>query len=330
MNPQDLLDHAFGLLEDHDPRFHAFERQRLQQPQTAATVERLRQRLGLLLDDGDPLEPPPDLAARTIQLVVAQRQAGLPPPRWSIFQLFPSTVPFRWADVAVAAGIFVAGLLTLIPATHRQRMEMSQISCLSNLQQLGTALSRYAERYQTYPYPDPDSPVARNGSFLAILNDAELLDPSTPKALHCPCSLEPHAPHPQTVPHMEELHELQRRLPDSWHHALKADYAYHRGLQTGSDRPTPVPARLMASVVPLLADQPPHDADGHILGGNSRNHGGGGQNVLYTDGHAAWRRLRWNHQNDRDIFLNEHGRAAPGIHDLDSSLGPSIFPLIGK
>ena len=58
---------------------------------------------------------PPDLASRTLAFVSEKRR------RRSILDFVPVTVPFRWADAAVAACILLAGLLTLLPAIQPPR-----------------------------------------------------------------------------------------------------------------------------------------------------------------------------------------------------------------
>ena len=62
----------------------------------------------------------------------------------TLLEQFSTRVPFRWADIAVAAGIFIAGTLTLLPAIHRSRERMNQAGCVFNLQQLGNSLGQYA------------------------------------------------------------------------------------------------------------------------------------------------------------------------------------------
>ena len=65
----------------------------------------------------------------------------------------PIRVPFRWADFAVAASIFIAGVLTLLPAIQRSRERMNQAGCVFNLQQLGNSLAQYASLHPFLPYP---------------------------------------------------------------------------------------------------------------------------------------------------------------------------------
>ena len=68
-----------------------------------------------------------------------------------------------------------------------------------------------------------------------------------------------------------------------------------------------------------MADCPPPDAGR----GNSLNHGGQGQNVLYLDGHTQWCTTRTVGLAGDDIFINRERRVAPGLDWADSVLGRS-------
>ena len=109
MNADQLIDFVLGQLDgtDREQIEHAIETD----PDVATRVERLGRVIHLLLDDGEAIEPPPGLARSTLALVA---QARLKPR--SIFDYVPARVPFQWADFAVAASIFIAGVLTLLPA----------------------------------------------------------------------------------------------------------------------------------------------------------------------------------------------------------------------
>ena len=107
---------------------------------------------------------------------------------------------------------------------------------------------------------------------------------------------------------------------------VHSDYAYNVGYRepTGEHRPV---SAVHTSLSPLLADQPAHDDFPHIYPGNSPNHGGRGQNVLYSDLHVGWHNTRRLGPLDADMFLNEQRQPAPGIHPADAALLPSRFPF---
>ncbi len=295
MKPEDLLDHALGRLEG--PARDFAEAEFARDPALAGRADRLGLALNRLLDDGDPFGPPIGLSARTVAFV-AERKS-----RRAILDFVPARVPFRWADVAVAAGILMAGLLTLLPAIKSARDKMSQAGCGFNLQQLYSSLTDYAERHRHYPKVCGKAPEAPVGSYARDLAD---VDPElNPRSLHCPCRGESSADAPR---------------PDLGHIA----YAYHIGHRhRDSDQVMPA-SPTTGTVIPILADEPPHDGR-NILPGNSPNHGGRGQNVLCSDGSVRWLPTRQFNPLDRDIFLNDEEKLAPGVFPNDSTLVPAGF-----
>ena len=223
MNSDELLDYALGQSEIEPD------------PSSLDRANRLQSAIDRLLDDGQDFEPPAGLATRTIQFVADRKS------KRAILDFVPVRVPFRWADVAVAAGILLAGLLTLVPAIKATRDQSRQARCSFNLQELGSSLANYAARHNHYPKVLDASLV---GDYaLALSGDSLLRDPS---ALHCPCR--GNCPKVGTP-------------PDGGH----IDYAYHVGYR---DQPTgqaePV-SPWLSTTVPLLADEPPHDQNGGTI-----------------------------------------------------------------
>lgn len=312
-----LVDDAFGLLDE--PQREQVDREADADPGLADRRARLRRAVVRLVDDGEEIEPPGGLAARTIAAVADRRR------RRSVLDLVPVPLPFRWTDVGMAAGIFLAGLLTLIPALSRDRARMAQLACMANLRQMGMGLFRYATLHNAYPYIPPEDPGSYAGAYAVKLHDAGLIPDGAP--LHCPSLC---GAHPEThLIDFPALCEKERRAPGTGRAAIAGDYAYNIGYKQASGRSGPIPVR-MAATVPLLADQPPQDADGFILPGNSPNHGGGGQNVLFSDMHVRWKLNRWISASDRDLFLNNESRPAPGLDWKDSVLVPASFRFGGR
>src|SRR3954469_7444916 len=178
MNANDMLDYALGQL-DPAAREQA-DRELAADPGQAEKLDRLSRALGQLLDDGQTFAPPPDLAARTLAFVAENRRR-----RRSLLDYAPVTVPFRWADVAVAACILLAGLLTLMPAIQRSKGRMNQAACVFNLPQTRLGLAQYGQQHLAYPYKSPDCPKAPSGTFAALLHDGGFLENLS--ALDCPC-----------------------------------------------------------------------------------------------------------------------------------------------
>lgn len=296
MNPDHLLDYSLGQLDGRP--LAMLEAELGRDPGLRDRADRLGRALGHLLDDGDPGEPPAGLAARTLAFVDDRRAVG----KRTILDLAPRRVPFRWADVAVAAGILVAGLLTLVPAIRSGREQMNQAACSYNLQHLGTSLAQYATNHRHYPQVvDPASTKPVGWYAEALKNDQLLNDPT---ALHCPCKGDCPA-------------EAQRTNP------RHMDFAYNVGyIESGQPRPiTP----WLPAAVPLLADQPAFDAQGRVHAGNSPNHGRRGQNVLFSDLSMRWLPTRVVGPHDRDLFLNQRALPEPGVSSSDSAVMPPAF-----
>jgi hypothetical protein len=317
MNANEMLDYALGQLDG--PAREQFERELAADPRQAVRAERVTLAVHLLLDDGDPHDPPDGLVHRTVVYTAEAAER-----RRSILDFVPVAVPFRWADVAVAAGIFLAGLLTLLPAVQRSRERMSTAGCTYNLQQLGQALWMYGNSHRHYPFGPEQNRSAPTGSFASMLQDEGYL--SDPSVLDCP-SNGPCAAHPP-LPRFDEICDLQQTDPDRVRATLVGDYAYNVSYKHRSGRVEPIEA-VHSPLIPLLADQPDHEAARRIRPGNSPNHGGRGQNVLFSDLHVNWHNTRQIHPIDDDMFLNEDQELAPGKHEGDAVLCPSLVPFVG-
>ncbi|MDR3637317.1 MAG: hypothetical protein P4L84_26170 [Isosphaeraceae bacterium] len=317
MNAQEMLDYAFRQTDDITRE--QIQRAIADDPILALRLDRLEHAIERLVDDGEVIEPPRGLAERSILFVAERRRS-----RRTILEFVPVKVPFRWADIAVAAGILLAGLVTLLPAVHRSRQRMDQAGCGFNLQQLGLGLAQYVDVHHYYPYATADSPASHAGTFPAMLKDAGLL--SDVATLDCPCNGKCAAKEP--LPSHPELAMLRLKDPERYRNLLCWDYAYNVGYRHASGRPGPVTA-VHSSSVPMLADQPPHDDGTAVLEGNSPNHGGRGQNVLFADMHVRWHNTRRASPLDSDMFLNDAHRPAPGLGPNDAVLLPGQFPFEG-
>lgn len=316
MQADELLDAALGRFErdGDDGREEAIFDDR----ESTDRLNRLRRGLNALLDDGETYDPPPDLASRTVRFVLEQADSR----SRRVLQLDASrTSAPRWPDYAVAAGIFLAGIITLIPAIQRGQFRAHQTHCSRNLNRLGVALAQYSGSYGVYPYVEKDSPAARAGSYVVLLNDQGLIPELT--TLDCPA--DGHKDATGSLPTFEALCENEAKAPLSTPCLGQVDYAYHLGYRRPSGRTGPLIAPLashLQSLVPLLADQPAHDRLGRILAGNSPNHGGYGQNVLFADGSVHWHSGRRVSPVDDDLYLNDLSKAAPGVNSRDAVLAP--------
>ena len=126
----------------------------------------------------------------------------------------------------------------------------------------------------------------------------------------------------------DQIEHIRRNDPARYKNMLCWDYAYNVGYRHGSGHPGPLEV-VHSSHIPVIADQPSHDNYTTIREGNSPNHGGRGQNVLFGDGSVQWFRTRIGGPHDPDIFLNNHHQPRPGIHVQDSVLVPAKMPFHG-
>lgn len=309
MTPQDKLDYALGLIDT--AQRDRFDRRIAEDPDLAGSLARLRSNLDLLLDDEAGPEPPADLFRRTILRIEVHRR----PRTW--LDLVPNRVGFRLADLAVAAGILIAGLLTLLPAVQRSQLAARSAACASNLRELGVGLIRYASQHNGFPYPDSDSPAPWAGAYAIHLRESGLLHNSA--LLDCPSN--GRNPMPTSVPCFDDLKSLKREVRRAAPCLQHSDYAYTLGFRR--DGRWPILAWDLPQEYPLLADRPPHNGNGDALDGNSRNHHGTGQYVLFVGGHVRFlpsRRLF----ADPDIFRNDELRTEPGLRFSDYVLATGI------
>jgi hypothetical protein len=319
MNAEEMIEHVLCESEEseREPDQPAVRLDREQ----AVRLQCLREAIHRLLDDGSELEYPPDLARRTVAFVARNRRRPM-----TLLDHVTLRLPFRWADFAVAASIFVAGVLTLLPAIHRSRERMNQAGCVFNLQQLGNSLAQYASLQPCLPYPPTHRCDTHAGMFAVILHDAGLLDNLA--LLDCPCNGPcPHAT--KELASFEQVDHIRRTDPQAYGRMLRWDYAYHVGYRHASGHAGPLEV-AHSSRIPVLADQPDHQNFLAIREGNSPNHGRRGQNVLFGDGSVQWFHSRNIGPNDPDLYLNNDQQPRPGVHMLDSVLMPSKIPFQGR
>jgi hypothetical protein len=316
MNAEKMIEYALCKSEPGD-RFGGLDLD----PEQMRRLERLQMAVHRLVDDGPELELPPELARRTVAFVARNRSRPM-----TLLDQVATRLPFRWADFAVAAGIFIAGTMTLLPAIHRSRERMNQAGCVFNLQQLGNSLAQYASLHPFLPYPPANRADTHTGMFAVILHDAGVLDNLT--VLDCPCNGAcPHAM--KDLANFEQVDRIRKTDPKSYQRMLCWDYAYNVGYRHASSGPGPLEV-VHASQIPVLADQPDHEDFLTIREGNSPNHGRRGQNVLFGDGSVRWFHSRLVSPIDPDIYLNNDHQPRPGVDVSDSVLMPSKIPFSGR
>jgi hypothetical protein len=158
------------------------------------------------------------------------------------------------------------------------------------------------------------------GVYVPMLADAGALGADVNTA--CPAQL----PRPTTTCSLKELDELSRRRPDEYHaltRDLGGDYAYSLGYREGGELMGL--RRDSGDLLPILADRARTDGRG-----NSPNHGGAGQNVLYIGGQVRWCVEPTVGVDRDDIYRNLKNQVLAGEHQLDTVLGSSeATPWLG-
>lgn len=323
------------LLNALDPDTHRQVESHLRtDPEAQRRLEVLRRALRPLAADAEEEEPPPGLWVRTLGHVAhdqcRRRAADAPPAGRAAYRALPRAPRpggeaeparswWRRADVLVAAGVLFAVLslgVSVLPGLwqHQQRL-----ACQNNLRLFGQALSAYSVNHD-HEFPKVEAEPPRNvaGIFVPMLRDSGVMPADV--TLCCPGG----GNRPAPCPTLAELEDLRRRRPEDFQAAVRrlaGCYAYslgygpapddHHGLRDDD-----------GDGLPILADRPDF-AGGRVGPGNSPNHGGRGQNVLYIDGHVRFCTARTVGVNRDDIYVNQHGDVAAGRDLLDSVLGAS-------
>ncbi len=285
-------------------------------PDGRRRAELLRQALAPLEADADPIEPPPGLAVRTLACVAeycCRDFPQAPSVRWSDA---PRRRWWRRADVLVAAGLLVTVSLLLPPVVRHLQRQHELESCKNNLGEFGRGLLRYSQEHRkAFPnVADPRLPRHVAGMALPVLFDARAMRPEA-VSVRCPGNGDPTLC-PMTLGQLQGLSDEEFRQVAP---RLLGCYAYSLGYKENDEVRG---YSSDSSAVPIMADRPPFRAsDPCTRTGNSPNHGGLGQNVLFTDGHVAF--LKDRVLAGDDIFLARDQRLGAGVDRDDIVLGPS-------
>jgi prepilin-type processing-associated H-X9-DG protein len=308
----ELICYLVGGLEEEEARqvSAAVEAE----PEKQRRLQELRQALEPLAADKDDPEPPRDLTARTIALVAEHCCRKLPRAPVPLRQSSGAAVRSWWrrADVLVAASLLLTALGLAAPGLLELRGRAARVECQNNLHTFSVALHTYKENRGHFPDIKQEAPHDFAGMVIPILTDAGLL--SDKISIRCPA--DGHAlASPISLPDARNLtvEEIEAGK-------LTSSYAFSLGFTDGAAYHPPCQCKDQPSnLVALMSDAPPAD-----LGpGNSPNHGGGGQNVLFIDGSVRYYTSRTVGFQGDDIFTNKANQVAAGLDCLDIVLGRS-------
>jgi prepilin-type processing-associated H-X9-DG protein len=290
-------------------------------PEARERLKQLRLALEPLAADLDPMEPPRDLWVRTLARVAEYRCQPLPaaPKMAALRTSVPSRNWWRRADVLVAASILLCLGLLIPSAISRVRYQYQVAACQNNLRIFHAALSDYSDRHHgDFPNVATAAPTPRNvaGMFVPLLHQDHLLP--TEVTVTCPAT----GCQPPTSWSARDMVAMTLDEFERWAPTLGGSYAYSLGYDDATGHHGLRRDQPNQAFLPILADRPPL-AVGQGDAGNSPNHGGRGQNVLYIDGHCAFRTTRTVGIDRDDIYLNYDRKVAAGKTPHDTVLAGS-------
>ncbi len=311
---EDLIGYLLGALDEESKeqvngllRANAETRRRL---------ETVRLVLAPLAADREACPPPQGLAARTIARV-AEHCCLKAAPR-PILRAEPPRSWWRRADMVVAASLLLMALGIGLPALfslHDRSRGPAIVECQNNMRVFNDALQVYHDHHGRYPSVVEERPRDAAGMVAPILVSSGVMP--DPASVRCPGN-GPGFPCPITLEQARSSSLADFVLQAG---NLLPSYAYSLGHRDdeGNYFGPAVPEGQQDTDFPLFADAPP--AAGGL--GNSDNHGGTGQNVLFADGHVRFVTIRTIGFNQDDIYTNKANQVAAGLDPLDIVLGPS-------
>jgi hypothetical protein len=351
---EDLISYLLG---EADPRLQAQVEQALRASLAVAKrLDELRLVLGMLDQQPQVWEPPPDLIDRTLARIDlahvhqgnsaedADTEDAAPSEESVDAAVHPvrlrSTLapePLRlghrprskWDSLVLGLSLLVLCSLFL-PTILSARFEARRDQCAYNLRQLGEGLIQLAmlDSQRRFPQVDLEGPRAFAGSYALHLQDAQLLGAT--RQLICPSLPQARAEERlQAVPTSLTFSLADDQQQQIWRRQVGGSYAYNLGV-TEEGRVL-APQLSGRSHFAILSDAP------EIVGRPERivAHEGRGINLFYEDGHVRF--LRWSGEKGPRIhwasfadhpFRNLQGDHAVGLAPDDAVLGPSqLAPL---
>jgi prepilin-type processing-associated H-X9-DG protein len=289
-------------------------------PEAHKRLDQLRRQLDLLALDAGDGDPPSGLWVRALARVAEHKCRTLPAVPPAAAQTAPAARATWWrrADVLVAAVLLVLlGGLGVIGVAHLRQGSGHVVECARNLERFHRALTDYADNHHgQFPAVGAEPPRNFAGSFVVTLHESGVMPPGL--SVSCPGE-------PPRAPMAITFAELEKLSPDEFQNmtrTLAGCYAYSLGYREPGGTGLLGLTQSMDGRLPIMADAPAMDAPNEVRQGNSTNHEGKGQNVLFLDGHVEFLTTR-SVGSDDDIYLNADRRVEAGRGPRDTVLGRS-------
>ena len=311
-----LLGYLLGTLDE--PQRGEVESRLAREPEWQRQLDLLQERLDSLQGTLPAFDPPRGLADRTCRRVFATAGTVLLSPE------APGPVGhsrWRWFDAVTAACVAAALFLLVWPAVQAGRINAQINICQSNLRDLGISLVRYSELNNGYfPRVPTAGRLAFAGVYAPTLAQSGLLH-ETCKVI-CPAMPvdASRIPAAEGMPTLDQLQQMPDAELARWTPALGGSYGYTLGYYRGG-RYHDVRNQSRSNFA-LMADAPA----GALPGSRFDVHAGRGRNVLFEDGRVEL--MSEAHWCDDDIFSNDAGWIAAGLHNGDSVIVPSPTPPV--
>jgi anti-sigma-K factor RskA len=304
---EDLVGYLFGALDQDGA--DRIENQLANDHAMRRELDRIGTALRPLKADSVDVDPPPDLASRTVRLVLENRK---PEPC-----IVARQGQWRLTDLAIAAGILIAISTVMLPAINESRQQRALVDCRNNLRTIGVALESYNGKHGGYlPFYATQGPLAIAGIYAPILIESQFV--SDRSVFVCQGAGD-------AVAGIYSLGELRAAQADieylsSMSRTVGGSYGSLLGFKERGAYQSPRRDRLGGQTI--LVDRPRRANEGDIHQ-NSPNHGGHGQNMLWRDGSVRFLCYPKECPGCDDMFVNWGGCVGPGWNESDQVFGSS-------
>ena len=316
---ENLVGYLIGALEEHERA--EVEDALAGDLHLRHELEVLERSLEVVAADRGHYDPPPRLGQRALQYVY-QRSEVMPAALSSVRGR--DIVPYRrwsFADVGVAAGIFLAASLLFWPAINSSRASAQLAACQNNLRVLGVALTKFSDLNPSGMFPTVpiEGNLAAGGMYAPTLISNELL--TEENAVLCPSDIRfANLPEEFSIPRPEAIMAAQGEQLREMQRLMGGSYGYTLGhYQNGEYRGT---KNLRRPYFAIMADAPIKECTG------SDNHGRRGQNVLFEDGHTEYVTSCELKRTGDHMYFNMKNKVAPGEGADDTVITNEVIELL--